>query len=66
MAEVYKCGIKGKLYRLLYEFIEDTVIKVSTPVGITEETSRGEGICQRTNEGAVLSATSLDMGVNDF
>ena len=54
MAEVYKCGIKGKLYRLLYKLNEDTVIRVSTPVGVTEETSRGEGIGQGTNDARVL------------
>ena len=44
---------------------EDTLIRVSTPVGVTRETSRGEGVGQGTVDGAVLSAINLDQGVND-
>ena len=51
MSEVYKCNIKGKLYRLIYKMNQDTLIKVSTPLGATRETSRGEGIGQGTVDG---------------
>ena len=36
--EVYKCGVKGKAYRLLYKLNRSRLIRVSTPVGATGET----------------------------
>ena len=44
MDQVYRHGIRGKIYRLLYKLNEDTIIRVSTPVGVTGETSPGEGV----------------------
>ena len=66
MNEVYKCNIKGKLYRLLFQMNKNTKISVQTPVGITEESDTGEGVGQGTLEGGLVSAVSLDKGVNDF
>ena len=37
MCEVYKAGVKGRAYRLIYNLNENTKIKVSTPVGLSEE-----------------------------
>jgi hypothetical protein len=66
MNELYKCNIKGKLYRLLFQMNKNTKISVQTPVGITEESDTGEGVGQGTLEGGLVSAVSLDKGVNDF
>ena len=66
LLEAHKCQIKGKIYRLLYKLNEDTLIRVSTPVGVTGETSRGEGLGQGTVDSAVLSAMSVDKGVNEM
>ena len=37
MNSIYQCGIKGKLYRLIYNMNKDTTICVRTAVGQTEE-----------------------------
>ena len=64
--EVHKCRIKGKLYRLLYNLNKNTRISVLTPVGVSEECDTGETVGQGTLEGAVISAVSLDKGVEDY
>ena len=66
MNELYKSGVKGKLYRLLYNMNKNTRICVQTPVGVTEEEDTGEGVGQGTLEGAIVSAVNLDSGVNEF
>ena len=66
MNELYRSKIQGKVYRLLYKMNKNTRICVQTPVGNTEECDTGEGVGQGTLEGALVSAVSLDTGVNDF
>ena len=43
MNEVYKCSVKGKVYRLIYEMNKSIRIKVKTSVGLSplEETGPG-------------------------
>ena len=65
LGEAYKCGIRGKLYRLLYEMNKDSIIKVRTGVGDTETRETGEGLGQGTIEEALLSAANLDQGVQE-
>ena len=60
----YDAGVRGKLYRLLYMMNSDTKIKIKTSVGMTDEEETGENISQGTVEGAILSASSIDSGVN--
>ena len=55
-----------KIYRLLYALNKNTRFSVLTPVGMTEERSRGEGLGQGTGEGALISAVSLDGGVRSY
>ena len=50
LGEAYKCDVRGKLYRLLYELNKDTLIKVRTPVGDTDEKETGAGLGQGTIE----------------
>ena len=64
--ELYRNGVKGKLYKLIYELNKDTRISVGTPVGDTESREIGEGLGQGTIEGALCSAVNLDNGVSDF
>ena len=45
---------------------KNTVIKVKTPVGLSEEKSTGEGVAQGSLEAALVSAVNLDNGTNDF
>ena len=66
MNELHRSKVQGKLYRLLYEMNKNTKICVKTPVGVTDERDTGEGVGQGTLEGALVSAVSLDNGVNDF
>ena len=63
MDAIYNSGVKGKLYRLLYLMNKDTIIKVKTGVGMTDEAETGENIGQGTGEGAILSAASIADGV---
>ena len=64
MNSIYNYGIKGKLYRLIYNMNKDTKIRVKTGVGETEEKESGENIGQGTLEGAYISAASIDYSVN--
>ena len=61
---IYNRGVDGKLYRLLYMLNKDTVVKVRTAVGDSEEEGTGEGLGQGTTEGALISASSIDYTVN--
>ena len=65
MGELYESDIKGKVYRLLFKMNENTRIAVKTPVGKTEYKETGENVGQGTVEGAIVSAVSIDRGVND-
>ena len=65
MGELYKKGVKGKLYRLTYELNKENVISVKTPVGQTDFKDVGECLGQGTNEGAVISTVNLDGGIED-
>ena len=60
MDVLYSRGTRGKLYRLLYELNKNTIVKVKTAVGDTDEEDTGEGLGQGTNEGALISASSID------
>ena len=64
MDALYNRGTRGKLYRLLYELNQVTIVKVKTAVGDSEEEDTGEGLGQGTNEGALISASSIDYTVN--
>ena len=66
MNELYNLGIKGKIYRLIYQLNKNSVIAVKTPVGVTEECETGEGVAQGSVEGASISAASLGAGVMDM
>ena len=66
MDSLYNCGIRGKLYRLLFEMNKQTKIKVRTGVGTSEEHETGEGVGQGSLDGAILSAGSIDYTVNRF
>ena len=66
MNALYNCGIRGKMYRLIYNMNKDTKIRVRTAVGETEEKETGENIGQGTLEGANISAANIDYTVNKF
>ena len=66
MYELYKCSIKGKVYRLFYRLNENIRIKVRTPVGLSKSASTGPGVGQGTVSGAIMSANNLDQGVTEY
>ena len=66
MNSIYNLGVKGKLYRLLFNLNKDTIIRVKTAVGDTNERETGENIGQGTLEGANISAANIDYTVNEF
>ena len=66
MNELYKNGVQGKLYKLLYMMNKNTKISVRTAVGDSEQREIGEGWGQGTIEGALCSAVNLDNGIKDF
>ena len=55
MSEAHKSGVKGKAYRLLFELNKETIIRVKTPLGETEEYNTGSGLGHGTVEGGILS-----------
>ena len=65
MDALYNRGVRGKLYRLLYELNKNTIVKVRTAVGETKEAETGEGLGQGTHEGALISASSIDYTVDE-
>ena len=58
--------MKGKKYRLINELNKDTIIKVKTALGETEEAEIDDGIAQGGVESGILSAVSLDRGVSHY
>jgi hypothetical protein len=46
MDKLYKSGIKGKLYRLIYHLNKNNLIQIKTPVGVTEGFKTGENVTQ--------------------
>ena len=65
MNTLYQCGIKGKLYRLIYELNRKTSLKVKTGVGLSESAVLGENITQGSIGGALFSTVNLDYSVNN-
>ena len=65
MNEVFRNGVEGKMYRILYKLNEKRIIKVKTAVGVTEEAEVLDGVDQRTLNGAIVSYSSIDRGMDD-
>ena len=66
MDAIFNFGIRGKLYRLLFNLNKDTRISVQTAAGLSEQRETGENIGQGTQEGAILSASNVDYTVNRY
>ena len=58
---LYKCGIKGKLYRLWYELYKDSQIKVKTAAGLTNVKLTGENVTQGS-AGAIVNLVTETKG----
>ena len=66
MDALYNSGVRGKLYRLIFEMNRQNNIRVRTGVGTSDAQETGEGVGQGTLDGALLSAGSIDFTVNKF
>ena len=66
LGEAYSGGLRGKYYKLMYEVNKNTIIKVRTAIGETEEACLDPGLGQGGVESGILSAKSLDKGVDDY
>ena len=66
MDTLYKCRIKGKLYRLWYQMNRDSQIRVKTAGGISKIKTIGENVTQGSIGGALLSAANLDKTLSTY
>ena len=64
--ELYKCNIKGKLYKLLYTLNKSTRITVRTAVGDSESEEVHDTLAQGSLEGAISSSTNVSKGLETF
>ena len=65
MGELHKHGVRGKVYRLVYNLNKENNIRIKTAVGYTDYTEVGENVGQGTNEGAIVSTVNLAGGVTE-
>ena len=63
--ELYKCQVKGKVYRLIFHLNKNLRIKVQTSVGTSASKDTGPTIGQGNVDAGVISSVNLDNGVND-
>ena len=66
LGAAYKNQIRAKDYRLLYKLNQKRKIKVITPVGESNPEEIDEGLSQGTLDSSILSAGSIDGGLNGF
>ena len=66
MDNLYKCGINGKLYRLIYELNKSNFIRIKTPVGITDGFASGENVTQGSVGGGIISSLNLDIPIVNY
>ena len=66
MDALYNSGVRGKLYRLLFELNKETNIKVKTGVGISEEQQTGEGVGQGSLDSAILSSEVYEVSYGEI
>ena len=63
MDKLYKSGIRGKLYKLIYELNKNNIIKIRTPVGTTDGFKTGENVTQGSVGGGLISSLNLDIPI---
>ena len=66
MDTLYKCGIRGKMYRLWYALNKDSQIRVKTAAGMTSIKAIGENVTQGSIGGAILSSSNLDKTLSAY
>ena len=66
MDNLYKSGIRGKLYRLIYEVNKNNLIQIKTPVGATSRFRTGGNVTQGSVGGGLISSLNLDISIQSF
>ena len=66
MGELYDVGMNQKLCRLWFKLNSDTIIKVKTANGLTEEAAAGPCVGQGSAGGALNSQFNLDRGIQSY
>ena len=66
MNSLYKYGVKGKLYNLIYELNKSSEIQIKTSVGVTESFEVGPSVAQGSIGGGLISSCNLDYSINKF
>ena len=63
---LYKCGVKGKEYNLIFELNKQNQIQIKTSVEITESFTTGPTVSQGSVGGGLNSTMNLDYSINRF
>ena len=66
MNSLFKIGVRGKEYNLIFEMNKENQVKIKTSVGITESFETGPNVGQGSSGGGLISAINLDYSVNRF
>ena len=66
MDTLYRCNIRGKLYRLWYQMYKDSQIRVKTAAGLSDIKATGQNVTQGSIGGALLSSANLDKTLSIF
>ena len=66
MNSLYNCGVRGKLYNLIYELNKSNTIRIKTSVGVTEPFDVGPTVAQGSIGGGLISSCNLDYTMNKF
>ena len=65
MNSLYESGIKGKIYRLIFELNKNNVMQIQTGSGTTDPFDTGENVAQGSIGGGLISARNIDKTIND-
>ena len=63
---LYRSGVKGKVYRLVYELNKSNFIQIKTPVGITKGFQTGGNVTKGSVGGGSISSINLDVPIQTF
>ena len=59
---IYLSGVKGKVYKLLFELNKDTQIRIKSSAGISDVRVTGENVAQGSVSGALISSNNILKG----
>ena len=66
MDNLYKCKIKGKIYRLIFELNRSNKIQIKTGVGLTDWFNTGGNVTQGSVSGAIISSNNFAVPMNSM